>query len=80
MKTRLLQPHRKGCRALGYVADGTWASPWCLTGTTSWRDRIGRLAKHGHNEWLEARCNTLDCPGRLIVRSEDVCAALPAEG
>jgi len=61
-------PHRKGCRAVQLVADGSWATPWCGHPLrTLWLSRIG--THHGSwCPWFEIQCNTTDCPGRKIIK------------
>ena len=63
--------HRPGCRAVGYVAGGTWKTPWCLAEHV-YRSIWGTINGHGSHSWLRFRCNTLECGAALLIREEAV--------
>jgi hypothetical protein len=74
LRTRLIHPHMKGCKARKHVIDGFWNTAWaivCVKGT--WL-KVGR----GTSAYLVFPCNTAQgCPAKIAIREDDLAKILP---
>jgi len=89
---RITKPHKRGCNAVRYVAEGKWPHPWFYRfykgndfkhGLSSGEncfercDKNGRrMHKHG-NYWLAVRCNCTDCPAEMLICLDDLLKLVP---
>lgn len=79
LRHKIETPHRDGCAALKAVKRGDWFTPWGPPAdgaeAFTFRDSLGR--RRGSRAFLRLICNSTDCPGRILVRMDDVWALLP---
>ncbi|TXH51020.1 MAG: hypothetical protein E6Q97_19240 [Desulfurellales bacterium] len=83
IKTKLLVAHSPNCPAYESVRDGIWDNPWFFDFgedgklVQQYLDRSG-----GHrgrtSHWFRLRCNTVDCPALMLVKSVDVFNLVPS--
>lgn len=74
IKTRILNRHNRGCRALGYLKDKSWASVWCFSDTVF--GRKNSPYKNGSTRHAIFVCNIIDCKGEASIVLEDVESAM----
>ena len=78
MKTKLITPHKKNCRALALFKKGDWSTPWGYVGDAVYRAKDGSKRGRSHR-WLIVMCNSVDnCPGRILVQDESILLELPS--
>lgn len=71
LRVRRIRPHSKGCRALQYVKDGKWKTPWFVAGDPIYRDRVG--TKRGSNHrWILVICNCCDCDAEMLIKGSSL--------
>ena len=63
---KIIKKHIHGCRALEYVDNGTWKSPWTFE-AAKFGNYAGSLGR-----WLVFRCNMIDCPAQLVALEDRV--------
>lgn len=66
---KIVTPHSSNCRAVEYVAEGVWDTPWFFDtrSTKAVRmDSIGRRTKYGCF-WHIGQCNSVDCPAEIAI-------------
>lgn len=61
------QQHIKTCAAMNAVRNGSWDSPWFLTGETIWGDKRGGHTGNTYR-WFICNCNDPKCTARQLVR------------
>lgn len=78
MRTKLIKPHNKDCRALKYVREGSWKSPWAFIEDEASYGRKNTPSLHGgYTRWRYCKCNITDCKGEIAFAENDLIAFLP---
>jgi hypothetical protein len=75
IRTKFIRKHVKNCRAVKYYDDGEWVTPWAYLEEVVYADSIGRIRNdklRGSYRWWVARCNIPDCPGKIMIKEDDI--------
>ena len=71
LKSKVMVPHEKDCRACASVKRGDWDTPWSgIIKRTEYRDVLVRKHKNGHCLYYVISCNSTNCQAEKFVSAE----------
>lgn len=72
IRSKIRVQHRAKCSALVNVENGIWDTPWAFFQDKAvYADSMGRRNGSTHR-WRTAGCNSVLCPGQVMVLEEDL--------
>lgn len=80
MDYELQEEHRADCKAVEYVKDDTWDSPWTFAQSErcqydeqkeAWKSNVALQYKKSQM-YVALKCSDTECPASLLVKADDL--------